>query len=196
MRRSILTRKVMPLALAQVRAGQGFVLVEFLAGLLVVVPVLLLILDLAMIILGVQISDTACREAARAAASGDPRYATARATAVIKSTPGATAGLVSNLHLVKVSSTVTTAAVDKLVVYGGPVLGNVTVQTAIEVHPFLLQWAYSGQPLTFHSSQTFPFTYVFPNTASSLKLMSSANDCITATVRCTIMEGAEDIDRG
>jgi len=50
---------------------------------------------------------------------------------------------------------------------GGPVTGTVTVVTTVEVRPFLVKYAYSGgAPLVFQSGQSFPFTYVVPNTAT------------------------------
>src|SRR5215469_14543327 len=129
-------------AVCPVRFKRGSVLIEFLVGLLVLVPVILVVLDLALIVLAVQVGDTACREAARAAATGDPRNARARAQAVISSGGKSAGGLVTNLRLIGVSSTVPVATLAQLSLYGGQVDGSVTVQTSIDVHPFLVHWAY------------------------------------------------------
>ena len=51
--------------------------------------------------------------------------------------------------------------------YGGTVTGTVSVNTQVEVHPFIVPYVYSGgAPLIFNSSQSFPFTFVVPNTAT------------------------------
>ena len=44
--------------------------------------------------------------------------------------------------------------------------GTVTVVTRVDIHPFVVHYAYSGgAPITFQATQTYPFTYVVPNTA-------------------------------
>lgn len=151
----------------QMKRGQS--LLEVSIALFLIVPVVLLVLDLAMIIIGVQANDTTCREAARLAASGDPNTAKLRATAVIARANNNINGFVSNFSLVALDSTVTSAQLASLNPYGGTITGAVTVSTEVEVRPFLVHWLYSGkQPLTFRSRQSYPFTYVVPNTSQAV----------------------------
>jgi Flp pilus assembly protein TadG len=152
----------------------GFALVELAVGLVLLLPVALVLLDFAVIVMSVQVNDSICREAARAAATGDPNNASARATAIVNVAKSGDRAFVSNIRLITVSSTVTAAELAKLTPYGGPVQGSVTVQTSIEVRPFIVQWAYNGKsPLIFHSKQTFPYSYSVPNTATSSMLRYS-----------------------
>jgi hypothetical protein len=54
----------------------------------------------------------------------------------------------------------------QLAQFGGPIQGSVTVQTQVDIRPFVVQFAYSGKsPLVFRSKQSFPFTYIVPNQA-------------------------------
>jgi hypothetical protein len=151
----------------KIKRGQS--LFEVSVALFLIVPVLLLVCDLAMIVIGVQANDSTCRDAARLAASGDPNTAKLRALAVIARANHNMNGFVSNFSLAKLDSTVTAAQLASLNPYGGTITGAVTVSTEVEVRPFLVHWLYSGkQPMTFHSRQSYPFTYVIPNTSQAL----------------------------
>ena len=132
------------------------------------IPIVLVIFDLAVIVIGVQVNDSTCREAARVAASGDPNDAQARAAAVVARANQRASGMLSNFVLVNVNNTVTAQQMLALQPYGGPVQGTVTVQTEVDIRPFVVQYAYAGKsPLTFRSQQSFPFTYVVPNKAQA-----------------------------
>lgn len=134
------------------------------------IPIILVVFDLAVIVIGVQVNDSTCREAARVAAAGDPAESDARASAVVARANQRTGGMLSNFQLIKpVQSTVTTAQMTALKQYGGPVQGTVTVQTEVDVRPFIVQFAYNGQsPLRFRSQQSFPYTYVVPNNTTAV----------------------------
>jgi hypothetical protein len=151
----------------QTKRGQS--LLEVSIALFVIVPVLLLVFDLAMIVLAVQVNDLNCRDAARLAASGDPNTANLRAMAVISRANKSMNSFISNFSLVSLDSTVTPIQLASLNPYGGTINGAVAVSTEVEVHPFLLPWLYSGKRLlTFRSRQSYPFTYVVPNTSQAL----------------------------
>jgi len=151
------------------RKRKGQSLIELAVGLMALIPIVLVIFDLAVIVIGVQINDSTCREAARVAASGDPTDAQARAAAVVARANQRAQGMLSNFVLVNVNNTVTAAQMQALQPYGGPVQGTVTVQTEVDIRPFVVQFAYSGKsPLTFLSQQSFPFTYVVPNNAQAV----------------------------
>ena len=139
---------------------------ELAIGVGVLIPIMLVVFDLAMIVLAVQTNDALCRETARAAAAGDPSTMTQRATAIVAQANKKAAGMMSNYKLISVTSTASATYLASLGTYGGPVNGNVTASTQVDVKPFIVQYAYNGKsPLQFQSQQTFPFTYVFPNTS-------------------------------
>ncbi|HIA55460.1 MAG TPA: pilus assembly protein [Candidatus Melainabacteria bacterium] len=162
---------------------RGQSIVELCVGLMVLVPIVLLVFDLAVIVMAVQVNDSTCREAARVAASGNlgdlgpPKSLPLngsdiykRADAVVKRANTQSAGILSNFKLASVTTTPAEASIASTITSlgktGGPVTGTVTVVTTVEVRPFLVKYAYSGgAPLVFQSGQSFPFTYVVPNTA-------------------------------
>ncbi|HEY9679060.1 MAG TPA: TadE family protein [Drouetiella sp.] len=150
------------------RRAKGQSIIELAVGLIALIPIVLVIFDLAVIVIAVQINDSTCREAARVAASGAPSEQTNRANAVIARANARAAGMLSNFQLKNVNSTVTQAQADALKPYGGALNGTVTVQTEVDVKPFVVQAAYGGgAPLKFRSQQSFPITYVVPNTATT-----------------------------
>jgi len=144
---------------------RGQSIIELAVGLMALIPIVLVVFDLAVIIIGVQINDSTCREAARVAASGNPADANERAAAVVARQNLKTSGMLSNFQLKTVNSVVTSDLV-QLQKYGGPVQGTITIETEVDIKPFVVQYAYNGQsPLKFRARQGFPYTFVFPNTA-------------------------------
>lgn len=149
---------------------KGQSIVELAIGLIALIPIVLVVFDLAVIVIGVQINDSTCREAARVAASGAPQDQANRAKAVVARANARAAGMLSNFKLITDPplSTVSQVQADALKPYGGALNGTVTVQTEVEVRPFVVQAAYNGQsPLKFRSQQSFPITYVVPNSATA-----------------------------
>lgn len=142
------------------RSISGIASVELVIGLIVLIPVILLLFDLSTIAIAVQMNDSTCREAARAAASAAPAQAPARAQAIASAAQQRSFGsMASNFRVVAVTSTAPTLTSQ----YRGPVSGTVTVQTEVDVRPFLVQWAYESRgPLQFRSLQSYPITYVIP----------------------------------
>jgi hypothetical protein len=147
-------------------AGQS--IMELAIGLIVLVPVMLVIFDMTVIAVAVTTNDSLCREAARAAAAGDPATMQTRANAIIVQANKKAQGMMSNYQLVSLTNTASAAYLASLGQYGGPVKATVTALTQVDVKPFVVQYAYAGKsPLQFRSQQTFPFTYVFPNTSTA-----------------------------
>ncbi len=143
-------------------------MIELLVGLTALIPIMLVIFDLAVIIIAVQMNDSTCREAARVAASGSPSDIQQRANAIIARANARTTGMMSNFQLISCTSTAAANYMSTIGQFGGPVNGTVTVLTEVDVKPFIVQWAYNGvSPLKFRSQQTFPFTYVMPNTTGT-----------------------------
>lgn len=148
------------------RRGQS--LIELVLGITALIPIMLTIFDLAVIVIAVQMNDSTCREAARVAASGSPSDIQQRANAIISRANARAAGMMSNFVLVSCTTTASANYLNTIGQFGGPVNGTVTVQTEVDVKPFIVQWAYNGvSPLKFRSQQTFPFTYVMPNTSGT-----------------------------
>jgi hypothetical protein len=154
----------------------GQSLIELVVGLLALIPIVLAILDLAVIVIAVQMNDSTCREAARVAASGPPdtQDIQQRSGAIIARANQRGIGMMSNFQLISATSTASSSylngpQINNGQTFGGPVNGTVTVVTEVDVRPFIVQWCYSGvTPLRFRSSQTFPITYVIPNTVGSV----------------------------
>lgn len=140
---------------------------ELCMGLIVLVPIILVLFDLSVIVLGVQLNDATCREAARVAALGDPTTCSTRAQAVINRANNQGSSMLSNFQLITCNSSVSAADIAAMQPYGGPVSGTVSVTTRVDIKPFVVHLVYTGSsPLHFQSVQTYPFTYTVPNSAT------------------------------
>ena len=156
---------------------QGQSIIEMIVGVIVLIPICLVLFDLAVIVLGVQLNDATCRDAARAAASGDPSNATARATAIVSRANARSHGQIvanfamvggANVNIVSQPTPHQEQTTGLWVNPGGPITGTATVTTKCEVRPFVVYMVYTGQtPLIFQSRQTFPISYVVPSTGAS-----------------------------
>ena len=82
--------------IANRRRAKAQSLVELTDGLLVLVPIILIFFDLAVIVIGVQVNDQTCKQAARAASSGDPVSANQRAQAIVARANQQGSSMVSN----------------------------------------------------------------------------------------------------
>ena len=150
------------------RRNRAQSLVELLVGLAALIPIMLVVFDLAVILIAVQMNDSTCREAARVAAAGSPSDIQTRAGAIITRANLKAKGMMQNIQMISCTSTTPTNYLQNISQFGGPVYGTVTVQTEVDVYPFVVQWAYAGKsPLKFRSQQSFPFTYVVPNTTGT-----------------------------
>jgi hypothetical protein len=157
------------------RRQKGQSLFELVAGLMVFVPIILLLIDCAVIMMGVSINDAACHDAARAASSGPPATSTSgaehpvgpasspykRALTVVKDVYSA-GGLVRISHSLSVREALSDPVPQ--VPTGGPVIGQVTVQTTASVSPpFLLRVFVENGVFEFKNTQRYPYTYVMPS---------------------------------
>ena len=152
------------------QSGQS--LIEVTVGLVVLVPVVLVLIDLSTLFLGAQANESTCRNAARAAAAGDPVYATTRALSIInRSNDRSRSGMVSNFVLAQpVDVRVTSRPVSEMdqnsgqmINPGGAVTGTATVTTEVDVRPFVVQAVYGGKsPIKLRSQQTFPISFIQP----------------------------------
>lgn len=155
----------------QKKRTRGASFVELTVGIAFVVPVVLILLDLAIMLIAVEANDANCRQAARAAAGGNPDLAISRAETVVSGCRG-NHGMMTGSRLVypvevDVSSRPEPEqdiATGKQIFSGGPVQGRTTVSTEIEIRPILIHMFYGGHtPLTFKSTHSFPISYVMPS---------------------------------
>ncbi len=152
------------------RAGQS--LIEVTVGIVILIPASLILVDLAVVVYGVQLNDSACQNAARAAASGSPSESQFRAQTVVDRMNGRSNGsLVSGFRLLlpvemKITGQPTSQRdfyTGKQVSQGGLISGTATVTTEADVRPFLVH-IICGQkpPFTMRARQTFPISYIMP----------------------------------
>jgi hypothetical protein len=125
----------------------GQSLVELVVGIAVLIPIMLVIFDLAVIVIAVQMNDSTCREAARVAASGSPSDVQQRANAIVARANARASSMMSNFTLVSYSNTAPTNYMSTIGQFGGPINGTVTIKTQVDVRPFIVQWAYAGVSL-------------------------------------------------
>ena len=138
-------------------------LIEFVLATTVVIPILLLAIDSFLILSAMQLNDATCKEAARQASIGDPRWALARAQQIVDGTLNSGESRFS-LHLVAAKTTVEKSQLEALSPYGGNAPGLINVTTEVEVKPLVLHWFLGEQArLRFQTTSEIPSTYVFPN---------------------------------
>lgn len=155
------------------KTGQS--LVELAAGLMVFVPIVLLLIDCSVIMIGVSTNEAICRDAARAASAGPP--ATMASAGSHSAGPGTAPyqraqAVVRNVYavggLLKISETmaINESLQDPLpqAPQGGAIVGTVTVQTTAEISPpFLIRVFVENGVYQFQNSQSYPYTYVMPS---------------------------------
>lgn len=137
--------------------------IELVVGLMVLVPIVLFAIDIGTIFLGATVNSGLCREAARCAAQAAPN-------AISPGSPQARADLVVSAQAARSKGAVvvnptciTTENVRPPIPtqpFGGPVVGDVTVRTSVDVYPPFILSAVGYKKVTLTNSQTFPFTYV------------------------------------
>lgn len=155
----------------QNRRGQG--LVEVVCVLICLVPAVLLVIDLGMIAIGAGLNDQACRDAARAAASGPPSDISKgdnrmlgagtspydRALTVVKKIYSTRLPMKvrENIEAVETVRDIPTDA-------GGAIDGEVSIKTTIDIFPPFLAGAVVGPTgVSIKCMHTVPITYVVPN---------------------------------
>lgn len=150
--------------LSEKRRGQSTV--ELVTGVIIFIPVVLLFIDVALMVMSATTNDNVCREAARAASKVPPNQSQARAQQIID-TANKNAGTVSS-YTMQVNVTADALAyIANPPQEGGIVPGSVTVSTTCQVHPLTILKILDGSnAISFNTSQSFPFTYVVPQSSS------------------------------
>jgi hypothetical protein len=154
------------------RSGQS--LVELAAGLMIGVPIILLMADCAVLMIGVATNEAVCRDAARAASAGPPSANVSgpphsvgagaapykRALSVINNVYAA-GGLIKVTPALDITETLQDPI--PAVAQGGPVIGTIKVETTAEVYPpFLIRAFVENGTFTFKNEQKYPYTYMMP----------------------------------
>lgn len=151
--------------------NRGHSLVELVVGLFILVPVALILIDLVILITGMEINDNVCREAARLVAAGDPVTASSRAMSVIDAANGHSPGIISDFRLldVKLYPATLVAQEASLQPYGGTLVGSVTISTTSNIHLFVVSWilkrashSFALLQRVFHSPTLFPIPPLLP----------------------------------
>lgn len=140
-------------------------IVELVAGVILIIPVVLLLIDLATLVLGVTSNDNLCREAARAASAGDPDSANARATAIVNQANLTKGGVIAKFELIDARPLRPDRSGPPIrpdgATGGGIVQGSVDVRTRVIVAPpFLLNALKRDDHFAFETFQSFPITFV------------------------------------
>jgi hypothetical protein len=143
------------------RKGQS--LIEFVCAATLVIPITLLAMDSFLILYGMQLNEDTCREAARTAASGDPRLAFIRASQIVSKVSQQSPDTFS-LTLEAIDTSVTKSQLQMKSPFGGEVTGSVDITTAVDVKPLMLGW-FLGKDMRVHleATEEVPTTYVLPN---------------------------------
>jgi len=133
---------------------------------MVMLPVILVLVDLAIITTAIQVNDATCRDAARVAAAGEPIGTNIqdRAKQVIKEAYQS-GGYITGPTLVEAKG-IGIVAPDAT--YGGPYQGRVSVETEIVVRVPASIPTLTPDKVTLHSKQEFPVTFVKQNTFNPL----------------------------
>lgn len=171
------------------RTRNGQSSIEFVCGLAVLIPIMLIAIDLCVVYVGVSFNDRVCREATRAAANGPPNALSSgsprsRAQAAIETAnKNATFQVDPNCSVLE---TITSLPKPNL---GGAVDGSITVETTITVHPpLLLRGFFEKRGLRFSTRATCPITYIAVSTQRRIQ-SAPAGDSWQVTIAADRMDG-------
>lgn len=153
------------------RKQTGHNMVELVAGLIVGIPLLLCLIDLAFIAMGAAANDSVCHEASEAAASGPPSTDVAPST---RQLAAGQSGFDRAVSVIKVHQPTSVPAkvseqpvVSEVLIdvppqdQGGPIDGEISVTTTVTITPPFLVGAYFGESgINLSSKHVAPFTYV------------------------------------
>jgi hypothetical protein len=162
---------------ARGRRGSSFV--ELAIGMTALIPIAIALIDLCVMIVGVQTNDAVCRESARVAGKADPRDAQTLVSSIVDQA-NLRAPYRSQFKVLAVQSTIGERDIKAMQPVGGPVTGTMTVETEVGIQTNMVHLLYGGKtPMIFHAKQTFPITYIVPPGTSSRSLSSFSGKYLT-----------------
>lgn len=139
--------------------------IEMIAGVIVIMPVILFLFDLAVVLLSVQVNDAACRDAARAAAAGPPSQLTDRANTIVNNFYKS-GGYISKIEVIPNGTQANiTATPDP--VYGGPYTGTAQVTTKMTINVPVTVKGILPTQVQLNAVHSMPITYIAPNTSGA-----------------------------
>jgi hypothetical protein len=154
------------------RRSAGQSLIELCVGLIIFVPVILVLIDLGVMLFGVELNDKNCRIAVRAAAAGSPAEAQVRAQSVLRESESARhidmlgqsqIVLPVNVAVSSEPQSEKDFAAEKQIFPGGPVIGTATVTTEIRINSLFIHVLYGAKsPLLFRATHSEPICCVLP----------------------------------
>jgi hypothetical protein len=152
------------------RDSSAQALAEFLTGLAFLIPVVLGVVDLSILFESVACNSNVCWEVAKAISSGPPRVlAKDIQNRVIENTIRNAKH--SAFFQVRPLAIVSEKLHHPLSTSGGPVDGEVTVETTVDVHPPFVIGRFVGiDGISFKSKQSLPYTYVVPARPDAIHL--------------------------
>ncbi len=154
---------------------RGQSLAELAAGMMIFIPIILILVDCSIIMIGVSANESACRDAARAAASSAPAsMISGQAHSVSASSAPYKAALtvIKNLYATGGLASIDQSLVMKEALQdplpqspqGGALNGTVSVETTASVSPpFLLRAFVENGTFKFKCTQSYPYTYIMPS---------------------------------
>jgi len=143
------------------RNASGVHLVELICGTFVLLLIVLMLFDVTILFQAVNMNSSICREAARAAASGAPE-------AISKGAPEQRAEAIlqkysKGMGMMRFNPECIVNEEVKLPLpkppLGGAVVGQVTVETKVDVDLPFKPWPIPPGPFSFKAKQTYPYTY-------------------------------------
>ena len=145
-------------------------MIELIAGLIVLVPIVLILIDIGTLVIGSAMNSDICREAARAAAMGAPDELLPgtprdRAEAVVNRKRQQTSGAVSIKSPIQMWEDLRDPLPQPP--FGGPVDGEVTVQTTVTVRPPYLVGSIVPNGVDLTCRQSYPYTWIMPPDSQS-----------------------------
>lgn len=158
--------------LSDARKNSGQQIIEMAAGLLVLIPVIMGLIDIAVVLIGVNVNDTVCRDAARAAAQGNPlaspgsgSYSMDRAQAVVTQRDNQKGGYIAKIQLLTTGSDGSSVNAGTPLpdpTFGGAFTGSVSIvtQTTVKI-PAYIPGVVPNQ-IDLKAKQVFPITYQQP----------------------------------
>ena len=147
----------------------GQSITELVVSIIIIIPVVLFLFDLAIMIIAVQTNDHIAKNAARVASQSDPLSAKLKAQTLISQARHNIQPFIKSLTMTNYSTNLTSQDILNWQNNGGLVLhvsttntvpGIVSITTQIKVQGFIIPWFIaSGQNMSFNSTHQYPFSF-------------------------------------
>ncbi len=153
----------------KIKIVKGQSIIELIGGLIIIIPIVILLLDLAIIVMAVQTNENIAKNAARVASQSDPLSAQAKAQALVNQASFTLGSFIKSIKMTNYSTNLTSTDIQNWINNGGIVVhsngsidipGQVSITTTIKVQGFIIPlFLSSGQPINFKSTHQYPFSF-------------------------------------